>query len=75
LLDDGPLAVGREHERVEINLKSVSDRVVVDASREPAGANQAVAIEADTPRNVKQFVRCLSRLPSTATANVYAELV
>src|SRR5438874_13736725 len=45
LLYDGPLAVSRQDEAVQVNLKAVSDRVVVDARGQTTGANQGFPIE------------------------------
>ena len=35
-----------QHERMQVDLKAVGDRVVVDARGQPAGAHQRVAVEA-----------------------------
>src|SRR5690349_4374107 len=42
LLDHGPLTVRSHDEVMQVDLKTVSDRVVVDASREPAGPHESV---------------------------------
>ena len=40
LLHDSPLALGGDDETVQVNLEAVSDRVVVDARGQTAGADQ-----------------------------------
>ena len=61
LLDDGPFAVSGENESVEINLEAVGDRVVVDARRQTARANERLAVEASPLRDCAQFSRACSR--------------
>ena len=56
LLYDGPLAVSRQDEAVQVNLKAVSNRVVVDARGQTTGANQGFAIETPTLAYLSQFV-------------------
>ncbi len=51
LLHHGPLAVGRHYERVQVDLESVSNAVVVDLRREPAGPNEIVAIQSPSVCN------------------------
>ena len=75
LLHDRPLAVGRQDERVQIDLEAVGDGVVVDARGQSAGADQRIAVEAGAMRDVAQLVRRLARLPPAAAADVDAELV
>ena len=75
LLDDGPVAVAREDERVQIDLKAVRDCVVVHARGEPAGANQRVAIEVDALGDRPQLAGRVARLLAASTADVDAELV
>ena len=45
LLYHGPLAVRCHNKAMEVDLKSVGDRIVVDARGKPAGADQGFAIE------------------------------
>ena len=45
LLHHRPLALGSNNERVEVDLKAVRNRVIVDSRRKPAGADQRFAIE------------------------------
>src|SRR6266550_6308421 len=73
LLHHGPFATRRHDETVEVNLKPVGDRIVVDARCESAGADQGVAIEAASISNQSQLGRCVSRELSATTAYVYAE--
>src|SRR5436190_14151105 len=46
LLYDGPLARARHDEAVEINLKAIGDRVVVDARRQPTRLRERLAVDA-----------------------------
>ncbi len=75
LLDDRPLAIRCQHERVQVDLKAVGDGVVVDARREPAGTNQRVAIEARARGDDTEFRRRIAGLPAATTANMDTELV
>src|ERR1700716_654679 len=54
LLHDCPLAIRCHDEIVEVTLKPVSDRIVVDASCESACADQGFPIEAATISNQSQ---------------------
>ena len=70
LLHDRPLAVGGDDERVQVDLKSVVDRVVVDARGQPAGAHQRVAVEARAIGDARAarrgvFRECRPRPPQT----------
>ena len=75
LLDDGPLAVFREDEAVQVNLKAVGDGVVVDARGQAAGADQRIAVEARRLRDRPQLVGRVARVTAAAAADVDAELV
>src|SRR6266567_76162 len=75
LLYDGPLAVRRDDEAVQINLKAVGDRVVVDARGQTAGADQGFAIETTPLAYLSQFVWRVAREAAAAAANVDAEFV
>jgi hypothetical protein len=75
LLDDGPLALNGDHERVQVNLEAVGDGVVVDSRRQPAGANQRVAVQAAAVGDHEQFVRRGARVAAAAAADVDAQLV
>jgi hypothetical protein len=75
LLDDRPLAVPGQEEAVQINLESVGDGVVIHLGGEPAGSHERVTIETRSLGDRSQFVRCVARVASAATANVDAQLV
>ena len=45
LLNNGPFTISGHDERMKINLKTVGDRVVVDACGQTAGANKCLSIE------------------------------
>jgi hypothetical protein len=55
---------------VKVNLKSVGYRVVVNARRQPAGANQRFAVEAARCGQRTQFLLRVPRKLSATTANV-----
>ena len=61
LLYDGPLAVRGDDEAVEVDLKAVGDRIVVDARREPAGPDQCFAVEAAALREKVRGLEMLTR--------------
>src|SRR5438034_6634484 len=73
LLHDSPLAVGREDKRMQINLKSIGDRVVVDSCRETAGSNQRFTIKAAPIGDGAEFIRRVSRMLATPAAEVNAK--
>src|SRR6266404_3865798 len=60
---------------MKVNLKSVGDRIVVYPRRKTAGADQVLAIEAATLCDHSQLLRCISREPPAAAADVDAQLV
>ena len=72
LLDDRPLALGGDHERVQVDLESVGDGVVVDPGGEPAGADQRVAIEPGALGDVAQLVGRAEGMTAPAAADVDA---
>src|SRR5688572_26580829 len=51
LLHYGPLAFTGENEGMEIDLKTILDRVVIDSRRQTACANESFAVETATIRN------------------------
>jgi len=63
LLHDGPFPGFVNHEGVQVKLKTVSNGVVIDASGEPAGAGQFIAIQPDPAGEFSQLsgVRCECR--------------
>ena len=67
--------VGRDDEGVQVDLKAVGDRVVVDARGQPAGAHERVAVEAAALGDRAQFVRRVARMPAAAAADVDAQFV
>src|SRR5262245_27361055 len=75
LLDDGPLAVRRDYETVEVNLKAVGDRIVVDARCKPACADQRFTVEAAALSDIEQFLRRVARESSAPAADVDAEFI
>ena len=55
--------VGGHHERVQVDLKAVGDRVVVDARGQAAGAHERVAVEpAALARSARSSLRRLARV-------------
>ncbi len=75
LLHDGPFAVRGQDETMEVDLKPVGDRIVVDARGQAAGAHQRFAVESATVGDRAQFLRRVARKSAAAAANVDAELV
>src|SRR5437868_15145425 len=75
LLYYGPLAVRRDDKAVQVNLKAVSDRVVVDARGQTAGPHQRFAVETAPLAYLPQFVWCVAREATAAPANVDTEFV
>jgi hypothetical protein len=51
LLHNRPFPIRRHHETVQVNLKSVGNRIVVDPRGKSAGTDQGFAIEAATVCN------------------------
>jgi hypothetical protein len=56
LLHDGPLALTRYDERMQVDLEAVGDRVVVDARRQPARAHERLAVDTRTIGDAAEFV-------------------
>src|SRR5947207_7875887 len=75
LLYYGPLAVRRDDEAVQVDLKAVGDRVVVDAGGQTAGADQGFAIKTAALAYLSQFVWCIAREAAAPAANVDAEFI
>ena len=75
LLNNRPFAFRRQDERMQIDLKAISDGIVVDSCREPACANQRFAVEPSPVRKSKQFLGSVSRMPPSATTNVDAQFI
>src|SRR2546425_429956 len=75
LLHDRPLAVRRVDEAVQINLKAVSNRIVVDARRQPAGTHQRFTIKTALRCYLSQFVWRIAREAAAAAADVNAKFV
>src|SRR5262245_33343117 len=60
---------------MKIYLKTVGDRIIVDACGQPADADQSFAIEAAALGDRPQFLRRVSRMSSAAAADVYPEFI
>ena len=75
LLHDRPLPVRGDNEAVQVNLKAVSDRVVVDARSQTAGTHQSFAVETTPLTYLSQFVWCIAREAAAAAADVNAKFV
>ena len=56
LLHHRPLAVGGHHERVQVDLEAVRDRIVVDPRGEAAGPHQRLPVQADAVGDGAQLV-------------------
>src|SRR5450631_3941086 len=59
---------------MEVELKTIRNRVIVHASREPTRACQCAAIESGLRRKGAQFIRCANRVPSASSAEHQAKL-
>src|SRR6266513_568553 len=75
LLYDGPLAIRRYHETVQVDLKAIAYCIVIDSRRKPAGADESFGIEATTICEQAQFMRCVSRKPAAAATDVKPQFV
>src|SRR4051812_2674790 len=75
LLHNGPIAVARDDEAVQIKLEAIGHRVVVYASGESTGASESVAVQTDAPGDVAQLVRRLAGVATASTTHPDAQLV
>src|ERR1700730_3886238 len=73
LLDHCPLARRTDHEGVEIQLKSIDNRVVVSVCSQSTRANQGAAGEARHIRVCGEFVRGCPRMFTSSAAYVYSQ--
>src|ERR1041385_602781 len=60
---------------MQVDLKAVGNRVVINSSGESAGTDQGVSIETASLCDQTKFVRCVSREPAATAADVKAELI
>src|SRR5262245_20548000 len=74
LLDHSPVAIRGEDEAVEIDLKAICDRIVVDARSQPTCAHQSIAVEAATVGDRTEFVRRIARESAAPAANIKTQL-
>ena len=75
LLNNGPVSRISHDEGVQIELKSVSDGVVINFCREAAGPNQRIAIESFSIGECNEFAGRFAGLFAAPAANVNAEFV
>ena len=75
LLDDRPFTSSGQEEAVQIDLKPVSNGVVVHLCRQPAGTNKCVTIQSGPVGNGPELVRRIAGMTSAATADINAQLV
>lgn len=75
LLHHSPFARAGHDKRVQINLKSVGDGVVVDASGKAAGADQFFPIPALLVRQQAKFGGRVTRVTTATSADVNTEFV
>ncbi len=75
LLDDGPLAVVSDNERVQIELEPILNRGAIDLGHQTASFSERRTIETDTLSNGEELLRGLSRIFPAATADVNSKLV
>ena len=74
LLNHGPFTACGHYERMEIDLESVGDAVIVDLCRQTAGTDERVAVETLPVGDRTQFVRGPARLFPAAAADIQAQL-
>jgi hypothetical protein len=60
LLNDSPFTLGRDHEGMKIELKSIGDAVIIDFRRQAARAHEAFSVKALPISNHNQLFRGLS---------------
>jgi len=75
LLDNRPLSLRADNERVKVDLKSVGDRIVVDPRGQPAGSDESFAVQSLSFRHGAQLVRSIPRMPAPPAADVDPKLV
>src|ERR1041384_2932549 len=75
LLHHCPLALVADDEAVQVDLKAVGDRVVVNAGGESAGADECFAVEAVVFCECAQLVGRVARETTTTAADVKSELM
>ena len=71
LLNHGPLALHGHHKRVQIGLKTVLDRRVVDLGGQPAVPDQGVPLQPVLVGDGAELVRRQERMLSPAATNIY----
>src|SRR5437867_3790936 len=75
LLNHGPLALSCHYKRVQIELKPVLDRRVVDFGGETAVPDQGVTLQPVLVGDGKELVWCQARMLAPAAANIYPKLL
>ena len=73
LLHDGPFTSIGDDEAVQIDLKTVGDRVVIDSRCQSTRSHQRVRIEPATLRDSAQLTRRVSGKTSAAATDVKPE--
>src|SRR6185503_17732193 len=74
LLYDRPRAGRGQHERMQVDLKAVGDRVVVDARSQPARANERVAVQTQAVCQRAELRWSVPRMPAASATDVDAQL-
>src|SRR4029078_12147193 len=72
LLHDAPLSLLCKDEAVQVDLKPVGDRVIVDTCGQSTGADQTFAVKSMSFGERAQFIRSVTRETTAATADVDA---
>src|SRR5690348_13325397 len=75
LLYYGPFPGLAYNKRVEINLESVDDSVIVDPGCEPAGSDQRLAIDAAPFGKGPKLIRSAARLLASSSANINSQFM
>src|SRR5579883_766385 len=75
LLDDSPLAFAAQNESVQVELKAVGDRIVVDTRGEATATDEGIAVEAKLVGKCPEFLGRATRMTSTSSTNVDSEFL
>src|SRR5580704_2051372 len=68
LLDDGPRAGSQNHKRMQVQLKAVANRVVIDSRCQATCARQFVAIESCAHSKATKLIWRANRIPAAPPA-------
>ncbi len=69
LLHHRPFARLRDHKRVQVELKSIADRIIVHTRGKPARASEFLTMQAGSLGKIPQLIRRTNRMTSSAATN------